>query len=103
MNPLLKMAMPAILKMLPKQVEKLEKFLIEKVEELEAKQKPEGHLTLIIFQRQTEKGKKFFCHFSDTSPEGKIRPIGEIYDLHNLLMGALTNIENEKINFDDVE
>jgi hypothetical protein len=103
MNPLLKMAMPAILKMLPKQVDKLEKFLIEKVEELEEKQKPEGTLTLIVFQRKTEMGKKFFCHFSDTSPDGKIKPIGEIYDLHSLLIGALSNIENEKINFEDVE
>lgn len=99
---MLKMAMPLIAKMLPKQVEKLEKFLIEKWAEKTEKENPKGILQLIVFKT---KSNDFLAVFSDTiynEETGKfeMNTMGEAIDLKQLLMSALTEENIKNVDFE---
>lgn len=101
MNPMLKMAMPLLAKMLPKQVEKLEKFLLEKWAEKLDKDKPEGVLQLIIFKSHDE----FLAVFSDTvfnkeTLKFEVNTIGPAINLKELLISALTEENIKNVDFE---
>jgi hypothetical protein len=102
MNPMLKMAMPLLAKMLPKQVEKLEKFLLEKWAEKLDKDKPEGVLQLIILKTPED---EFLAVFSDTvynkeSLKFEVNTIGPAINLKELLMSALTEENIKNVDFE---